>query len=77
MNKKLIVSAMSLAMAGGMGLANADVNLYGQIDLSLLATDSDANGYQDDINMKSQNSAIGVKGTEDLGNGVAAFFLLE
>jgi predicted porin len=77
MNKKLIVSAMSLAMAGGMGLANADVNLYGQIDLSLLATDSDADGYKDDINMKSQNSAFGIKGTEDLGNGLSAFFKLE
>lgn len=77
MNKKLIISAMGLAMAGGMGLANADVQLYGQIDLSLLATDSDAPGYNDDINMKSKNSAIGVKGSEDLGNGLEAFFLLE
>jgi len=77
MNKKLIASAMGLAMAGGMGLANADVKLYGQLDLSLLATDSDAPGYQDDINMHSQNSAIGVKGTEDLGNGLSVFFKME
>jgi predicted porin len=77
MNKKLIASAMGLVMAGGMGLANADVKLYGKLDLSLLATDSDAPGYQDDINMKSTNSAIGVKGTEDLGNGLSAFFKME
>jgi predicted porin len=77
MNKKLIASAMGLAMAGGMGLANADVKLYGQIDLSILATDSDAPGFQDDVNMKSQNSALGVKGEEDLGNGLSAFFKLE
>jgi predicted porin len=77
MNKKLIATAMGLAMAGGMGLANADVKLYGQIDLSLVATDSDAPGFEDDINMKSTNSNIGVKGEEDLGNGMSAFFKLE
>jgi predicted porin len=77
MNKKLIASAMGLVMAGGMGLANADVKIYGQIDLSLLATDSDAAGFEDDVNMHSQNSALGVKGTEDLGNGLSAFFKLE
>lgn len=77
MNKKLIATAMGLAMAGGMGLANADVKIYGQIDLSILATDSDATGFQDDVNMVSTNSALGVKGEEDLGNGLNAFFQLE
>jgi len=77
MNKKLIASAMGLVMAGGMGLANADVKLYGQLDLSMDATDSDAPGYQDDLNMRSTNSALGVKGSEDLGNGLSAFFKME
>ena len=77
MNKKLIATAMGLAMAGGMGLANADVKIGGQLDLSLLGTDSDAPGYQDDINMHSQNSAVFIKGSEDLGNGLSAFFHLE
>ena len=77
MNKKLIASAMGLVMAGGMGLANADVKLYGQIDVSLDALDSDASGFSDDINMNSNTSAVGVKGSEDLGNGMSAFFKLE
>jgi predicted porin len=77
MNKTLIASAMGLVMAGSMGLANADVKLYGQIDLSLLYRDSDAPGFEDDINMKSQNSSLGIKGSEDLGNGLSAFFKLE
>jgi predicted porin len=93
MNKKLIASAVGLAMAGGMGLANAAVQLYGQIDLSLVATDSDVastsgttniqkiaqdgQGYTDDINMESTNSNFGIKGEEDLGNGLSAFFKLE
>ncbi len=77
MNKKLIASAMGLVMAGGMGLANADVKLYGKVTLSLDAVDSDAAGFQDDINMKSNTSAFGIKGSEDLGNGLSAFFKLE
>jgi len=93
MNKKLIATAIGLVMVGGMGLANADVKLYGQLDVSVNATDSDVrtdngsrpssdvglNGsnVQDDINMTSNTSAIGVKGSEDLGNGLAAFFKVE
>ena len=77
MNKKLIVTAMGLVMAGAVGLANADVKLYGQIDLSLNWTDSDAPGFEDDINMTSNTSAFGIKGSEDLGNGMSAFFKLE
>jgi predicted porin len=75
MNKKLIVTAMGLVMAAGMGLANADVNLYGQLDLSIDATDVD--GGEDDVNMGSNRSAIGVKGKEDLGDGFSAFFKVE
>jgi predicted porin len=93
MNKKLIASAVGLVMAGGMGLANADVKLYGQIDLSLNASDSDVEsatgttdirkvgqdgqGYENDVNMESTNSNFGIKGEEDLGNGLSAFFKLE
>jgi len=93
MNKKLIVTAMSLVMAGGMGLANADVKLYGQLDVSVNWTDSDVgadngtrlskkigqNGlsYEDDINMTSNTSAFGIKGSEDLGNGLSAVFQAE
>ena len=77
MNKKILVSALGLALAGGMSLANADVTVYGQLDLSLDATDSDSGGYEDDINMKSNTSAIGVKGSEDISEGLQAFFKVE
>jgi predicted porin len=93
MNKKLITSAVGAVLAGGMGLANADVKLYGQIDLSLNASDSDVesatgttdirkvgqdgNSYENDVNMASTNSNFGIKGEEDLGNGLSAFFKLE
>jgi len=75
MNKKLIVTAMGLALAGGMSLANADVKVYGQLDVSIDAVDVD--GGSDDVNMGSNRSAVGFKGTEDLGGGLKAFFKVE
>jgi predicted porin len=75
MNKKLIATAMGLVMAGGMSLASADVKLYGQLDLSLDYADWDFG--DDDWQMGSNTSAIGVKGEEDLGNGLSAFFKAE
>jgi predicted porin len=66
---------MGLALAGGMGFANADVKVYGQLDMSIDATDQD--GGEDDVNMGSNRSAVGFKGSEDLGNGLSAFFKVE
>jgi predicted porin len=90
MNKKLNVAAVGLVLVCAAGLASADVALYGQLDVSLNYKDSDfkdtdsildlgddVNGQGDDINMKSNQSAIGVKGSEDLGNGLNAFFKVE
>jgi len=74
MNKKLLATAVGLVLAGGMGLASADVRLYGQIDVSADAYDD---GTDDDLNLNSNTSAIGVKGAEDLGNGMEAFFKVE
>jgi predicted porin len=75
MNKKLLGTAVGLVLAGGMGLAGADVRLYGQLDVSIDAFDQDGGG--DDVNMNSNTSAVGVKGSEDLGNGLEAFFKVE
>ncbi len=75
MNKKLIVTAMGVALAAGMGMANADVKVYGQLDMSIDSVDIDGGG--DDINMGSNRSAVGFKGTEDLGGGMKAFFKVE
>jgi predicted porin len=85
MNKKLTAAAVGLALAGGAGLAASEVRLYGQLDLSIDAVDQDSidvNGVRvaeggDDINMNSNTSAVGIKGSEDLGNGLEAFFKVE
>jgi len=76
MNKKLIATAVGLVVAGGMGLASADVKLYGQLDISVDGYDNEDTN-EDDTNLKSNTSAIGVKGSEDLGNGMEAFFKVE
>ncbi len=69
-----------------MGLASADVKLYGKMTVEMDAVDSDvstgdlngtAAGFSDDINLNSNTSSIGVKGSEDLGNGMSAFFKME
>lgn len=76
MDKKILSTAIAGVLAGSMAFAaNADVTLYGQIDLSIDAIDID--GVGDDINMNSNFSAIGVKGSEDLGNGLKAIFMAE
>ncbi|MFN2309281.1 MAG: porin, partial [Gammaproteobacteria bacterium] len=76
MDKKILSTAIAGVLAGSLAFAaNADVTLYGQVDVSIDATDQD--GGSDDVNMNSNQSAIGVKGSEDLGNGLSAIFLLE
>ncbi|MFZ5620384.1 MAG: porin [Pseudomonadota bacterium] len=81
MDKKILSAAIAGALAGSMAFAaNADVTLYGQVDVSIDSLDVDNLGAGvngDDINMNSNQSAIGVKGSEDLGNGLKAIFMLE
>jgi predicted porin len=93
MNKKLIVTAMGLVLAGVMGASTADVKLYGQLDLSINRDDPASGSFRqvetsvpgefrddagdDDWQMRSNNSAVGIKGSEDLGNGLSAFFKVE
>ena len=75
MNKKLLTIAMAAAMVAPM-VATADTTVYGKINTAIVNTD---NGTSD--SWKVQNgyagSRVGVKGTEDLGNGMKAFFKYE
>lgn len=81
MDKKILSVAIAGALAGSMAFAaHADVTLYGQLDVSidyLDVQDVGAGFKGDDVSMESNYSAIGVKGSEDLGNGLKAIFMLE
>jgi len=69
---------LSLAIAAGMaasGAAFAEATVYGLLNLSIDSPDTGAD--TDSMTMKSQTSAIGIKGSEDLGDGMKAFYKVE
>ena len=88
MKKTLAALAVLGALAGT--AAAADVNLYGVVDTGLAytykntelaASEADrTNGGESQFGMQSgynSGSRFGLKGTEDLGNGLTAGFMLE
>ena len=90
MNKKLLAVMIGGALAGSIGVAQADVQLYGQVDASIDSHTCDSGGcpkYGDTsqsglqkgdgsqkLNMNGNFSYFGIKGAEDLGNGLKAIF---
>jgi len=75
MIKKVLPIMIGAALAGGVSVAAADVTLFGHIDTSIDARDTD--GVGDDINLNCTTCSIGFKGSEDLGNGLKAIFSLD
>ena len=90
MKKQLIAAAVATAIAAPMA-ASADVTVYGQLHYSIDSVDYDdllsgsipgtgmdslAQGY-DGSAVNSHNSRVGIKGSEDLGNGLSAVFQME
>lgn len=83
MKKTLAALAVLGAFAAGSAYA-ADVTLYGYVDLGLKYTHADTDEPDSDatdtLEMKSggqSGSRFGLKGTEDLGNGMKVGFVLE
>lgn len=83
MFKKSLAAVAVLAAFAGSAYA-ADVTMYGRVDLGLRFTNTDADmPNEGDVNkfeMASGNytgSRFGVKGEEDLGNGMKVGFVLE
>ena len=81
--KKTIAALAVLSAFAGSAIA-ADVTLYGRVDLGLRYTniDRDIEGMDDEntFEMSSGNytgSRFGLKGTEELGNGMKVGFVLE
>jgi predicted porin len=75
MNKKLLAASIAVAMTAPM-VASADITMYGRLNTALIMTDSD-DGYYDGWDVENNASRFGVKGTEDLGNGMKAVFQYE
>jgi len=71
MNKKLVAVAIAAAVAAPAAMAN-DTTLYGKVHMSI--NNSDTN---DAWNVSNHSSRLGVKGSEDLGNGLKAIFQYE
>lgn len=81
MQKKIIAVAVLGAMAAGTALA-ADVELYGRIDTGFAYSHQSTTGEEstDSFAMKSGTSSgnrWGLKGSEELGNGLTVGFVLE
>ena len=73
MNKKLIAAAIAAAVAAPVASA-ADTTLYGKAHVSIQSND---NGANDNYTVNSNASRIGIKGSEDLGDGLKAIFKYE
>ena len=75
MNKKLIAVAIAAAVAAPAAMAG-DTTLYGKVHVSIDSFDNDADGT-DNMQVNDRGSRLGVKGSEDLGNGLKAIFKYE
>jgi len=74
MKKSLIALAVAGAIAAPVAMADSNVVVYGQMNLS---ADSVKNGNVTNGKISSNTSRLGVKGSEDLGDGVSAVWQIE
>jgi predicted porin len=70
MNKKLIAAAIAAVVAAP-AVSAADTTLYGKAHVSVQSNDT---GSSDNYTATSNASRLGVKGSEDLGDGLKAIF---
>lgn len=75
---KLTKNLLAIAVAGAMvaPAAMADVEVYGKAHVSAGMLDNDGTDG-DSLYMLPNNSNVGVRGTEDLGNGLKALYQME
>jgi predicted porin len=73
MNKKIIAAAIAAVVAAP-AVSAADTTVYGKAHVFVAKNDM---GSTDNYTAESTNSRLGVKGSEDLGNGLKAIFKYE
>ena len=77
MKKTLLACAIAAGLSGA-AHAQTNVTVYGIMDLGYTFRDADGEGNRNAIDSGiSSGSRLGFRGTEDLGNGLKANFLLE
>ena len=74
MNKKFIAASIAAVVAAPVVAVAADTTLYGNAHVSIQSND---NGATDNYTVNSNSSLIGIKGSEDLGDGLKAIFKYE
>jgi predicted porin len=79
MNKKLIALALAGAFAAPVAMAQTanPVTLYGRVHLTFEHVEAKGGTTTKRTRVMDQASLLGVRGTEDLGGGLKAFFQLE
>lgn len=77
--KKNLIALTVLASSITSAHAASSVTMYGTVDVNYQGTSrySFTQGMSNAGNLSSQNSKFGIKGSEDLGNGLSAIFKLE
>ncbi len=75
MKKSLI--ALAVLAASGVAMAQSSVTMYGVVDAGLLKSNGVSAQMMGSTAMNNGTSRLGVRGTEDLGGGLKAFFNLE
>lgn len=75
MKKTLI--AMAIMATSGAAMAQSNVSLYGIVDMGLNSTNISGDRVTGLDSGLQSGSRIGIKGSEDLGNGLKANFVLE
>ncbi|MDB5581765.1 MAG: porin [Bradyrhizobium sp.] len=76
--KKTILALAALGATSGAALAQSSVTVYGLVDVALVREIGAAAGSSTKITSGvGGGSRLGFKGSEDLGGGMAALFLLE
>ncbi|KKO64168.1 Outer membrane porin protein precursor [Janthinobacterium sp. KBS0711] len=76
--KKTLITLAVLAAATGVAQAQSSVVIYGTVDAGFVSERGGVNGNVNKIDSGiASASRIGFKGTEDLGSGLSALFVLE
>lgn len=76
--KKSLISLAVLALAANAAMAQSSVTIYGIVDAGVVSEHGGKNGAVNKVGSGvGSYSRIGFKGTEDLGNGLSAVFVLE